>query len=86
MSEFVAPDSPDLLDEQIEEAIPTGSVENWAALLREQVCACGKPLALVGQARKQRLPHFYSRATLRCDDGHEIERLFEVTWVFKPKP
>jgi hypothetical protein len=76
--------SPDLTDGEVASAIPTGSADDIARGLTDQVCAvCGKMLGVLKHEKRFRHPHLYWRSLMRCPDGHTDQRVFQVTWLFK---
>jgi hypothetical protein len=75
-------DSPDLSDEEIAKAIPTGSPEAVAEHLK--ACpTCGAQGGKSNWKKLKRGPHYYSRVTLKCPEGHETTQLFEMTWCMR---
>jgi hypothetical protein len=75
--------SPDLTDEEIASAVMTSSSEDAIGYLEGQDCVkCGGPFRLVRSKKLFRFPHFYSRMSFECPQGHAEVRLLQVTWIY----
>lgn len=80
-------DSPDLSDEEIAQAIPTGTPQDIADEIKKPCPTCGSDRGKdrVSFRKLRRGPHFYSRVTMCCVEGHTWVRLFETTWYLAKK-
>lgn len=79
MNEPPEDDSPDLTDEELEKAIPTGNPADMASHLG--ACpVCQSESFSIKFKKLRRGVHFYSRVTLTCSAKHETKFLFENTW------
>lgn len=77
--------SKDLTDEEIASALPTGSVKEIADHLGPAVCPeCGGGAVARADQKRFRFPHFYWRALMKCKAGHAFQKVFQVTWLYKP--
>jgi predicted RNA-binding Zn-ribbon protein involved in translation (DUF1610 family) len=77
--------SKDLTDEEIASALPTSCVEEIADHLGFTVCPeCGEGAVVRADQKRFRFPHFYWRSLMKCDGGHAFQKVFQVTWLYKP--
>jgi hypothetical protein len=74
-------DSPDLTDEEIARALPTGGPDDLVPHLTGQKCECGQPMTVVKHEKRFRSPHLYWKAHLTCLEGHASHKVFQVTWL-----
>lgn len=76
--------SPDLTDAEVEGAIATSCAEDIRnGLASETAClTCAKAWVKERHAKRFRYPHFYSRVTLTCPEGHTKQVVFQTTWLW----
>lgn len=75
-------DSPDLSDEEVAGAIQSQSPKDVGQLIHLSCSSCGAtPMAFAKHERRRRKPHHYWRVTLRCEAGHEVKKVLQMTWM-----
>jgi hypothetical protein len=77
---FPDDDSPDLTDEEIAAALPSGSAKDLAKHLNAPCVTCGATGGKSAFRNLKRGSHYYSRVTVTCPAGHQATTVFETTW------
>jgi hypothetical protein len=75
-------DSPDLTDEDIRQAQPTGGADDVVQALKNlSCCSCAARPEPTSYALRRKASHFYWKVGLRCLEGHERILVFQTDWI-----
>lgn len=81
-SALIQEDSEDLTDAEVQAAVPTRDVREFAEQLSHLSCGtCGLFPMSYRHAQRRRIPHLYNRTQVRCSAGHETTVLYRVDWL-----
>lgn len=81
-SAYPEEDSPELRDDEVAQAVPTGKLDDLVPLMNRHICPrCGKKVAVEGHKLLRRKPHLFWQVRFKCTTGHPSALLFQTTWL-----
>ena len=74
-------DSPDLTDEQVEQAVVTRDLDDLAKLICEDIKESGGNFTLAGHELKRRGEHLYWLSRLVCVGEPDRVLIYQASWL-----